>query len=297
MIVFVGSVFSPWYHWAGRRRPDDHVAVNVALYRPRGRVWAMTERGAASLARQGDRIAIGGSRMWRDGAGGLELDLDETALPWPGQRLWPGRLRARLSLRPVAASADAPPVFALDPAGRHHWSPVLPRARLAIACDAFPGGGFEGDAYHDANWGARPLEADFRGWDWARGSSGDGGARIVYDAVLVDGAVRRIGLALAPDGSSRPFEPPPRQPLPRGFWGVSGGIACDGDTQPRRLARLEDTPFYTRSLVATRLAGTDLAMMQESLDCRRLAHPLVRLMLPFRMPRRARPAASPAARD
>jgi hypothetical protein len=34
VIAFVGSVFSPYYHWAGRRDPDDHVCINVALYRP-----------------------------------------------------------------------------------------------------------------------------------------------------------------------------------------------------------------------------------------------------------------------
>jgi carotenoid 1,2-hydratase len=45
VIAFVGSVFSPYYHWAGRRDPEDHVCINVALYRPGGNRWSMTERG------------------------------------------------------------------------------------------------------------------------------------------------------------------------------------------------------------------------------------------------------------
>ena len=32
IIAFVGSVFSPYYHWSGRAEPENHVAINVALY-------------------------------------------------------------------------------------------------------------------------------------------------------------------------------------------------------------------------------------------------------------------------
>ena len=35
LIAFVGSVFSPYYAWArgrGRANPDDHCALNVAIY-------------------------------------------------------------------------------------------------------------------------------------------------------------------------------------------------------------------------------------------------------------------------
>jgi len=46
VIAFVGSVFSPWYHWAGRREPENHVAINVALYSRRGNRWSMTNAAA-----------------------------------------------------------------------------------------------------------------------------------------------------------------------------------------------------------------------------------------------------------
>ncbi len=32
LIAFIGSVFSPYYAWSGRRSPDNHCALNVALY-------------------------------------------------------------------------------------------------------------------------------------------------------------------------------------------------------------------------------------------------------------------------
>jgi carotenoid 1,2-hydratase len=57
VIAFVGSVFSPYYHWAGRRDPDDHVCINVALYRPGGNRWSMTERGRGSMSRDADLVS------------------------------------------------------------------------------------------------------------------------------------------------------------------------------------------------------------------------------------------------
>ena len=45
LIAFVGSVFSPYYARARRQAPTDpenHCAVNIAVYGPGGR-WAMKE--------------------------------------------------------------------------------------------------------------------------------------------------------------------------------------------------------------------------------------------------------------
>ena len=57
VIAFIGSVFSPWYAWSGRRDPENHVCINVATYGPGGR-FAMTERGRAALRRGPDRLAV-----------------------------------------------------------------------------------------------------------------------------------------------------------------------------------------------------------------------------------------------
>ena len=36
VIAFIGSVFSPWYRWSGRRDPANHCCINVATYGPGG---------------------------------------------------------------------------------------------------------------------------------------------------------------------------------------------------------------------------------------------------------------------
>ena len=66
LIAFIGSVFSPYYARARRRGAADplqHCAVNVALYGPRGKRWAMTERGRAAVARTPSSLAIGRSAL------------------------------------------------------------------------------------------------------------------------------------------------------------------------------------------------------------------------------------------
>ena len=49
---------------------------------------------------------------------------------------------------------------------------------------------------------------------------------------------------------------------------------------------LEDTPFYARSRIETQLYGERGNIFHESLELDRFASPVVKAMLPFRMPRR-----------
>ncbi|MGR3490862.1 MAG: carotenoid 1,2-hydratase, partial [Shimia sp.] len=58
IIAFIGSVFSPWYAWSGRRDPQNNVCLNVATYGPKGR-FTMTDRGRGSLRLSPDAITIG----------------------------------------------------------------------------------------------------------------------------------------------------------------------------------------------------------------------------------------------
>jgi carotenoid 1,2-hydratase len=80
-----------------------------------------------------------------------------------------------------------------------------------------------------------------------------------------------------------------RSQLSKGFWGVprSGHHDPGGQAKARIVRTLEDGPFYTRSVMATRLLGEDIELMHESLSGDRFASPVVKAMLPFRMPRRA----------
>jgi carotenoid 1,2-hydratase len=245
----------------------------------------MTERGRASLARDTGRLAIGNSVMqMRDGR--LLIDFAEMALPWPGQRLLPKMISGSIEITP---DQGCDRVFDLDGHGHHVWSPRMPRATARIMSGALPGGGWEGRAYHDMNFGDRPIEQDFIGWDWARGSDGpDGDTVILYDSVLRSGGSRRLALRCSGLDDVERFAMPGRQALPRAFWGLRPGIACDEGMRPARKVSLEDSPFYARALVDTVVDGRQLTMVHETLDCRRLANPLVRMMLPFRMPRSTR---------
>lgn len=295
LIAFIGSVFSPYYAWARRRRagladPQQHVAVNVALYTPGGGPgarWAMTERGAAALQRDATTLAIGPSALrWTGGA--LEITLDERCAPLPR------RLRGRLRLHPQAMGAPAP--MPLDSAGQHHWWPIAPGARLEVDL-AEPGWRWQGPAYLDSNRGAVPLEHSFHSWQWARAALPGGGSAVVYDALeqgavgslegRVGGRARHIGLQFSAHGHASVLAPPPLQALPQAaVFRVPRAIRSDAGQAPRVRHTLEDTPFYNRSLVDAQWAGQPVLAMHESLVLGRFTQPVVQAMLPFRMPRR-----------
>lgn len=273
IIVFVGSVFSPYYAWAGRRDPLDHCAVNVALYGPRGRIWAMTERGRSRVTRAPGRIVIGPSAAAFEGDT-LVLSLDETAAPWPRG------VRGRVRLRPRILPAT---VHALDAHGRHHWQPIAPIAEVT-ADFAAPLLSWRGSGYLDANWGDEPLEAGFAAWTWARSMAG-GDALVLYDAARRDGTRVALGLRFTPDGTGTDIALPPPAPLPRAQWGLARAVAADPGTTPALVRTLEDGPFYARALVRTQVGGMALAAFHETLSLDQFARRYVKLMLPVRMPR------------
>jgi carotenoid 1,2-hydratase len=276
VIGFIGSVFSPYYRWAGRRRPHDHCAINVALYGRGGR-WAMTERGAGAVSQSADRFEVGPSAMeWT--ADGLTIEIDEIAVPHLS------RLRGRIRVSPTAVTGVE---ARLDPAGAHVWRPFAPAARIEVAIDR-PGWRWSGHGYFDANFGTRALEADFADWTWARLPLG-GGAATIYDAGRRDGS--RLALALAFDAAGRaePFAPPAPAPLPRSFWGLRRRIPADPGARPTQALAMLDVPFYTRSMVRTRIGGTETLGVHEHLDLDRFAMTALKPLLALRMPRRAGP--------
>ena len=171
VIAFIGSVFSPYYAWAGRRDPLDHCAFNVALYGPRASRWAMTERRRSAVTRSRDTLAIGRSTAsWERGA--LVLDIHERGAPIPR------RIRGRITVHPEAIN---PLPFVLEEHGRHWWRPLAPRARVTVKMSA-PALRWQGSGYLDQNAGAEPIEQAFSQWTWSRAATRDG-ATILYDAV------------------------------------------------------------------------------------------------------------------
>ncbi|WP_028793865.1 hypothetical protein [Thalassobaculum salexigens] len=266
-------MFSPYYAWAGRREPEDHCAINVALYGARSDRWAMTERGRGALGRTTNHFTLAGSSLHWTGTE-LVIELDERATP----HLTP--IRGTVTLTPEVLPGRQYP---LDPEGRHVWRPIAPLARVTVALDS-PRTRWQGHAYLDANRGEEPLEDGFRRWDWSRLRRGDG-AVVLYDAERRDGSDLRMALRFDPDGAVEDFVPPPQICLPDGFWGVRRKTRADTTNGAVIRRVLEDSPFYTREMLDLRLDGTESVAIHESLDLDRFAHPVVRLMLPFRMPR------------
>jgi carotenoid 1,2-hydratase len=273
LIAFVGSVFSPYYAWSGWADPSDHCAFNVALYSPSGSRWAMTERRRSSLVREQSTLAIGPSRLAWD-ADGLTATFDEITAPLPA------RLRGTVRLSPGALS---PTPFALDPDGRHVWRPIAPRARVDVSL-THPACTWRGNAYFDTNAGTEPLEKAFLGWNWSRAHLPDE-TLLFYDVDRRDGGFQALALRVGADGGMTAMEPPPRCRLPPTAWRMPRIARGDEGQRPTVRKTLEDTPFYTRSVLDVRHDGISAEVIHESLSLNRLRSPVVRAMLPFRMPR------------
>ena len=93
-----------------------------------------------------------------------------------------------------------------------------------------------------------------------------------------------LSLAFGADGSAREIAAPPRAALPAQRLGPRR--ARRAATAPRALlSSLEDAPFYARARIAHRLDGEEAVSIHEALDLDRFASPIVKAMLPFRMPR------------
>ena len=234
----------------------------------------MTERGTRRLARGADFLTIGPSHLHWDGDT-LVIDVDEISAPIPA------RIRGQVRLTPQAMT---PQSFALDPAGRHRWRPIAPRARVEVAM-THPGVAWSGTGYLDSNAGSEPLEDGFADWDWSRAHLRHETV-VLYDGVRRDGSAFALALRIAADGSVEHVAAPPRVRLPTSGWRMARGTRADAGHVATVTRTWEDSPFYVRSALATRLFGEDVAAVHESLSLDRFRMGLVRAMLPFRMPRR-----------
>lgn len=222
------------------------------------------------MERRPDAFALSGSRLERS-SDALVIHLDERSAPW-GTPLR-GKVR-------IALEAGAPVPFRLDRAGDHHWWPLGARATAEVELDA-PSVSFRGSAYHDCNFGRVPLEATFSRWNWSRADVGDDVA-IVYDVLERDGTAEPFGVRVTPTGVE-PLYAATQIPLPNGGWGVGRATRAHGDASVVRT--LEDTPFYTRSMLQSTFEGQRVLGMHESLDLERFTKPWVQFLLPFRIRR------------
>ncbi len=274
MIAFIGSVFSPYYAWSNWADPLNHCAMNVALYRPRGGRWAMTERGRGALGQAAHELTIGQSALrWEDGA--LVIHIDEVTAPIPS------RLRGTIRLHPKAMVNDS---FAIDGAGRHLWRPIAPRADVEVDFSQ-PACAWRGEGYFDTNAGDEPLERGFIAWDWSRVHRPHD-TLLFYDVAGRGGKDASLALRIDAGGALEVVDPPPSHRLPLPFWRMPRQVRSQGPSPPILRRTLEDAPFYARSALEGVFDGEPAQIVHESLSLDRLRSPVVRAMLPFRMPRR-----------
>ncbi len=172
----------------------------------------------------------------------------------------------------------------LTPDGRHLWRPFAPSCTIKV--DLTQGHRWQGHGYFDANFGTAALEADFRFWTWGRFPLRD---RTVcfYDATRADGSTLALGLEVDAKGEARKITPPPLTRFPRSLWQVRRETRADAGFQPRQMLPMLDAPFYSRSLVQTKIDGEITTGVHEALDLARFRNPLLKPMLAMRVPRRA----------
>ena len=276
-------MFSPYYAHARHRQrragadgadPLDHCAFNVALYGPGAR-WSMTERARSGVTRDATHLVIGPSAMAWVGDR-LRIRLDEVAAPLPR------RIRGTIDL---ALGARPSHGVSLDAGGRHRWGVIAPCARITVKLDA-PDIAWSGSAYLDTNRGSAPLEDDFVRWDWSRAHLADGRTAVVYDVERRSAGPLAIADWFDADGRSGSFDAPPIVALPVTGWGLARTTRASASVTPTVDRSFEDGPFYARAVVATHWLDQPVTSIHEHLSLDRFERRWVRMLLPFRMPRR-----------
>ncbi|MEM1100925.1 MAG: carotenoid 1,2-hydratase, partial [Pseudomonadota bacterium] len=262
IIGFIGSVFSPWYAWSGRRHPQNHCCINVATYGAGGR-FTMTDRGASALRLSADRFEVGPSSMSWTGDE-LVIDINEVSSP-------PliSRVQGQVRVKPAAMTEVEMP---LTPDGAHVWRPFAPTSSISVELGA-PGWQWQGHGYFDANFGTRALEQDFSFWSWGRYPLGDGSA-CFYDADRLDGSQLATAIRFDADGGAEVMSrTPPLTRFRRSLWAVKRETRADEGYLPHQVQNMLDAPFYSRSAVRTRIEGEETVGVHEALDLRRFRSP------------------------
>ena len=279
LIIFVGSVFSPYYSSAIKKNiekadPENFCSFNLALYNKTNKIWTMTEYGKDHIERKDKVFQVGKSKIeWKDDR--IEIHLDELATPIPR------RVKGRITLK-----SDKFFLYStwLDDEKKHRWGPIAPNATVEVE---FPSQktGWKGHAYCDSNEGDEPLEKPFHGWNWAKAHIEDDSVLVFYDVKQKKGRERVLPIRFFPDGTIKRIAPPPREDLPDTKWFISRFMRAEPARPAHVLRNLEDTPFYSRSMISAGLLGDRQLVMHETLNLNRYANPLIKLLLPWRMPR------------
>lgn len=250
--------------------------MNVATYGPRGR-FTMTDRGRSALRQSPERIQIGPSAMGWNG-NQLVIEVDEVTAP-PQLR----RVRGMIRVTPSAVTDQELP---LTNDGAHIWRPFAPVSSIEVDMEE-TGWQWKGHGYFDANFGTRALEDDFAYWTWGRYPT-QKGATCFYDAQRHDGSHLAQAATFDPDGKVYDVALPKHRPMRRSLWQVKRATRGDEEAKPRQVMNMLDAPFYSRSMVETRLGGESAVGVHEALDLKRFANPWLKPMIAVRVPRKSR---------
>ena len=236
----------------------------------------MTERGGEAVVQERDTPAIGPSSVHWTGEV-LEIAIEERdkrlGIPW--QRPVRGVIR-------VIPEALNPVGFALDPGAKHHWHCLAPRARIEVEMHE-PALSWTGRAYLDSNFGSESLEDGFDVWHWSRAHLKKG-AVVSYEGQRGDGSRFASAIRFDAYGLPQQAELPLAAPLPNTAWQMERRTRADRG-HASVIKTWEDSPFYARSTLGARIYGEQVVAVQESLNLKRFASPVVQFMLPYRMPR------------
>ncbi len=285
LIVFIGSVFSPYYARARKRGltpAGNHCAVNVALYGAPWR-WCMTERTDASVRRSKERLSIGKSYIHLNERK-ISISVNEISTPFLT------RVRGTVTIDLPDYDLLAVPLDT-DDAGsaQHFWQPVAPQTRISVDLTS-PALSWQGAAYVDSNYGDVPLESSFSHWVWSRSHEPDNATTIHYDVTDRQGNHSQKSMRYAANGTVTKLDAPKTHQLaPTRYWRIPRSARTPDNVNISELQTLEDTPFYSRSRFIETHDGHQQSTVHESLYLDRFDTRWVRALLPFRMPRSTRP--------
>ena len=234
----------------------------------------MTERGKNAIHRTANQFTIGPSQLsWKDNT--LTININER-VPLLGQRVQ-GTIK-------VFTEQLFNHVVALDDQQKHRWGPIAPSSRVEVSFNK-PNLNWIGNAYFDSNEGDEAINKPFSEWDWSRAHLKDGSTAVIYDVRQKNGVEKVLATKFKLDGSTEDFLAPNRVELRKTGWRIQRNMRSESDHKVTVLNTLEDTPFYARSMIASKLLGEDVISMHETLNIKRLESNIVQFMLPWRMPR------------
>jgi carotenoid 1,2-hydratase len=318
LILFAGSVFSPYYadrlHRGEAAIGLEHPAVNLALYeRPsaaalsmKQRLWVMNEYPPSALRLDCHRINVQRSFIAQAETGELHVELREEVTRFfarPGPRL---SLKLRVSAPRFyeGATAEEPILLGQNAAGEQHlWQPLIlaAEAEVELSCGSL-NIRYRGVAYSDRNFGNGRLEDTFRRWSWAHGVAEQPGERrtalVLYQAQRREGGVTGLVLSYSPALSREGTQAratlhrcPEEAPFVRTasgardfLWLPVPGEFCVGTAKSERQkdGRLEDAPFYARYVARLSDPRGSYLGVGEYLDLERFRSRAVQRLLTYK---------------